>query len=120
MEYKHVNGPVYCRYASTPPIANSDIALQFGIQAPSTIELESGRNVKLRILLEDRGKRMTCHGKIDWVKSDESAGGFTVGFSQLSLTDEEFRILMAHFSDVPEAGVELAPSLRDKGADAEP
>ena len=42
MEYKHVNGPVYCRFALTPPVINSERAYQYGIEAPSLIDIHAG------------------------------------------------------------------------------
>jgi hypothetical protein len=80
MEYRYVNGPVYCRYALTPPVINSDLGHKMGIVAPcemdmqagSHIKLKAGNNVKLRMVLDNRTKRMTCHAKIDWVRQDES------------------------------------------------
>ncbi len=117
MEFKHINGPVYCRYASTPPIVNSALAEKYGIEAHSFVELEEGKNVKASILLEDRSKRMTCHAKVAWVKRDESAGGafderWIVGLAPLSLTEEEFRLLLESFTDAPECPLELRDRIR--------
>ena len=103
MEYRHVNGPVYCCYAFTPPTINSEFARRFGIQAPSTVELQVGSNVKLRMLLEDRKKKLTCRAVVDWVQEDETTGEFKIGLSHLSLTDEEFRLLMRSFVEAPES-----------------
>lgn len=118
MEYKHVDGPVYCRYAATPPIVNSELANTYGIEARSFVELEEGKNVKVNILLENRTKRMTCHGKVAWMKRDETAGGafdqrWIVGLSHLSLTDDEFQVLLANFVEAPLCPIEFREKVRD-------
>lgn len=128
MEYKHVNGPVYCRFALTPPIINSPRAYEYGIEAPSMIDLQAGsymglkegENVKLRMLLEGRSKRMTCHAKIDYVVEEESEGRARVGFSHLSLSDEEFGVLMENFIEEPVAPLEVTERVEDKGIEAKP
>jgi len=120
MEYKHVNGPVFCRYALTPPVINSELAEKFGIEAPSVVKLDEGSNVKLRIVLEDKGLRMTCHATIDWVKQDESTKEYRVGLSRLSLTDPEFRILAENFVARPDRTLELGDTVRDKGLESTP
>jgi hypothetical protein len=120
MEYKHVNGQAYCRYAATPPIINSSLATQYGIEVLSMVNLEQGRNVKLRVVLEDRSNRMTCHAVIDYVQQDESIGQYKVGFSQLSLTDDEFRLLLQSFVDKSERVLEITETVRDKGMEAPP
>ena len=120
MEYRNVNGPVYCRYAFTPPVINSDLAYEYGIQAPSHIDLVEGRNVKLRMILDDRSLRITCHGKIDWVKKDEAGGELRVGLSHLSLSDQEFGVLMRNFSDGTDLPLEFGEQVRDKGLESEP
>lgn len=124
MKYKYVNGPVFCRYAGTPPIINSELANEYGIEAPSFVELEEGRNVKVRIML-DRATRMTCHAKVAWVKHDETAGGafdqrWIVGLSSLSLTDAEFEVLLTNLVENPESLLELRDRLRDAEADTPP
>lgn len=118
MDYKHVNGQAYCRYAGTPPIINSPLAYQYGIEVLSMIDLEKGRNVKLRVVLEDRPKRMTCHARVDYVTWDEATGQHRVGFSQLSLTDEEFRVLLQSFVEKSERILEFGETVRDKGMEA--
>jgi hypothetical protein len=120
MEYKHVNGQAYCRYAVTPPILNSPLALQYGIEAPSMLVLEEGRNVKLRIVMEGRQTRMTCHARVDYVKPDETTGQYKVGFSNLSLTEGEFRLLLQSFVPKSERVLEFGDTVRDKGVQAEP
>ncbi len=120
MEYRHVNGPVYCRYAFTPPVINSKLAYQYGIEAPSILSLDVGSNVKLRLLLADGKKRITCHAIIDWVNADEATGEFKVGLSNLSLTDEEFEVLIDNFVDAPKLPLEFGESVRDKGLESEP
>ena len=46
MKYRHVNGPVYRRYAATPMIVNSKLDDEYGIEAHSFVELEEQRHVK--------------------------------------------------------------------------
>ena len=118
MKYKHVTGPVYCRYAATPPIVNSSLANEYGIEARSFVELEQDRNVKVSILLEDRTRRMTCHAKVAWVQRDDEAGGafderWVVGLSPLSLTDDEFQVLLANFVEAPLCPIEFREHVRD-------
>ncbi len=120
MEYKHLKGQAYCRYASTPPIINSPLAYNYGIEVQSMMDVEAGRNVKLRVVLEDRSKRMTCHARIDYAQRDESIGQWRVGFSNLSLNDVEFRLLLQSFVDKSERVLEFADTVRDKGVDVPP
>lgn len=125
MEYKNIDGAVYSRYALSPPIINSEFASEYGIQAPCLIEPgqysgpEAGRNVKLRIVVNRGTKKMTCHGTIDWVQSDES-GTYHVGFGNLSLSDEEFKILTPHFVTGSKIPVEFVPRVREKAPKADP
>ncbi|MBM3300322.1 MAG: hypothetical protein FJY85_10245 [Deltaproteobacteria bacterium] len=124
MEYKHVDGTVYSRYASSPPVINSQYAYRFGIQVPCPVEpgqysqFNVGNNVKLRFLLEEGRKKMTCHGIIDWVEKDEKTGQCVVGFGHLSLTDEEFRVLEESFTEKSDRPLEFGEPVRAKGAEA--
>lgn len=120
MEYRHVNGPVYCRYAITPPVINSELAHQFGIEAPTVVELQEGSNVKLRLLLQGGSKRITCHAKIDWVKKDHRSGEYKAGLGQLSLTDPEFKVLLDNLVDEPEMPLRLGETVRAQDTDSEP
>jgi hypothetical protein len=120
MKYQHVNGPVYCRYAITPPVINSELAHQFGIEAPTVVELQEGSNVKLRLLLQDGKMRVTCHAKIDWVKKDDRSGEYKAGLGQLSLTDPEFKVLLDNLVDEPEMPLHLGKTVRAQGTDSEP
>ena len=103
MDYKHIDGLVYSRYASTPPVINSDLAHQYGIKVPCNVEpgqfsgFEVGKNVKLRLVVAGGAKKITCHAKIDWVQKEESTDEYYVGFGNLSLTDEEFQVLQSSF-----------------------
>ncbi len=63
MESKHVNSQAYCRYAATPPIINSPLADQYGIEVFSPVSIEEGRYVKL---IEE----------IDMKRGDESFSDF--------------------------------------------
>lgn len=125
MEYWNIDGHVYCRYAATPPVLNSDMATKYGIKAPSMVEpgqfsgFKAGRNVKLRIVLNGGKLKMTCHGTIDWVGPDSETGQLFVGFGNLSLTDEEFEILQRGFSAQPTKPVEFSESVRSKAVEAE-
>lgn len=118
MEYKQVNGQAYCRYAATPPIINSSLANQFGIEVFSQNSVEPGRAVKLRVVLQDRPGRITCHAQIDYVKKVENANQYRVGFSHLSLTDEEFKLLLQSFVNESDRVLEFSETLRDKGIEA--
>ncbi len=120
MEYKHVNGPVYCRYAFTPPVVNSELAERYGIEAPTVVPLQVGSNVKIRMILEQGKLRMTCHAKIDWVKEDKAGEVFSVGLSHLSLTDQEFKVLAKNLVDAVTRPLEFGPTVRDKGLNSEP
>jgi len=125
MEYKHVAGPVYCRYANTPPIVNSELADQYGIRAHSFVELDEGSNVKVSILLDERTKRMTCHAKVAWVRRDEGAAGafderWEIGLSPLSLTDAEFQALVGYFAEGPVSPLELRDQVRNVAAESAP
>ncbi|MDQ7785251.1 MAG: hypothetical protein RDU20_20365 [Desulfomonilaceae bacterium] len=126
MQYKHVNGPVYCRSAVTPPIINSPKALEYGLEAPSMMDIQAGgnlkegSNVKLRMILDNRSKRMTCHAQIDYIVKDETRGETSIGFGHLSLSDQEFQVLMENFSEEPVAKLEVAERVEDKGIEAKP
>ena len=120
MEYKHVNGQAYFRYANTPPIMNTPLANQYGIEVLSLMKLEGGRNVKLRIVMDDRRTRMTCHARVDYVHRDEAAYQYRVGFSNLSFSDAEFRFLLGNFVPESEKILEVADSVRGKGSDITP
>ncbi|MEJ2719499.1 MAG: hypothetical protein P8182_20600 [Deltaproteobacteria bacterium] len=128
MEYRHVNGPVYCRYALTPPVINSALGHRLGIVAPCELDmqagshrkLEAGTNVKLRMELDNRTTRMTCHAKIDWVRRDESTGSCNVAFSHLSLSDNEFQVLHENFTDETQDTVEFVSRVRDAASDLKP
>ncbi|MBI4966194.1 MAG: hypothetical protein HY913_23145 [Desulfomonile tiedjei] len=125
MEYKHIDGAVHSRIASTPPIINSDLAYQYGIQVASFVEASEfthfgeGQNVKLRLVLDRGTKRITCHAKIDWAKEDEATGQHLVGFGHLSLTDEEFQVLQRNFVEKSQQPLEFGVKVRDKAREAE-
>ncbi len=125
MDYRSINGTVYSRYASSPPVINSELALKCGIRVPCNIEpghysgFTEGRSMKLRMVFADGKKKMTCHGQIDWVEMDQETGQCMVGFGHLSLTEEEFRVLEHYFTDTAAAPLEFAQSVRDKGREAE-
>jgi hypothetical protein len=123
MEYKYIEGPVFSRLAASPPIINSVMATKLGIKAPFMPEpgeygwIEPGSNVKLRLVVDDGEKRITCHGKIDWVEFDQATGKRYVGFGSLSLSDKEFRILERNFVGETEKPVEFVRTVREKAAD---
>ncbi|MBW1877865.1 MAG: hypothetical protein JRI25_16245 [Deltaproteobacteria bacterium] len=108
MKYGKIDGPVYCRYARTEPVINSQLASELGIQARLGIRaqhgltIEVGKPVKLRMVFDNRKRRMTCHAFVDWVE-EESSGEYRVGFSKLSLSKDEFKVLLNTLSDWPDA-----------------
>jgi len=118
MKYVHVDGLVYCRFAQTPPVVNSGIASDYGIEAEVGAKtqygpvFDEGKNVKLRLILDNRTKRMTCHGKVDWVRDNPDTGERRIGLSQLSLSDDEFRMLLDHSSEKPKARLKFTESVR--------
>jgi hypothetical protein len=124
MEYKSIDGPVYSRRALSPPIINSEMATKYGVKAPCMVEpgqyagIIAGDNVKLRFLVDGGKKKITCHGTIDWVKSDEVTGNFYVGFGSLSLSEEEFRILERNFVEQAEKPVEFVSKIRERASEA--
>ncbi|MBI5250063.1 MAG: hypothetical protein HY912_11265 [Desulfomonile tiedjei] len=125
MDYKSIDGPVYSRHAMSPPIINSEMATRFGIKAPCLVEpgqyagIEVGGNVKLRLLVDHGTKRITCHGVVDWIKTDEATGKSYVGFGSLSLSEEEFYVLERNFVEETEETVEFVPKVREKATEAE-
>jgi len=125
MEYKHVDGTIYSRFAGTPPILNSELAFSIGLAVPLSIgpisesDFSVGKNVKLRIVIENSTKRMTCHARIDWVKRDEGSGTWSIGFGSLSLTDEEFAVLSRSFVERTPFPLQFGEGVRDKGKAAD-
>ena len=125
MQYMHVDGQVFSRRALTPPVINSEMAALYGIQVPCDTEPSQysgpvvGNNVKLRLVIDNGAKKMTCHARIDWIEKDPDSGKSSVGFGHLSLTDEEFRILEAYFTGKPSEFLDFSMSVRDKATTAE-
>ena len=75
MDYKHIDGLVYSRYAGR--LRRSSIRILHivsGIKVPCNVEpgqfsgFEVGKNVKLRLVVAGGAKKITCHAKIDWVQ----------------------------------------------------
>ncbi len=120
MKYCHVNGRVYSRYAFTPPVINSGLASSYGIEAPSSVPLDQGSNVKLRIVLGHLSKRMTCHAVVDNVIAGKSPETFSVAFGQLSLSDHEFEILLNNCSEGVHGEFEFGMTVRHGGKDTSP
>jgi hypothetical protein len=126
MEYKYLDGHVYCRPASTPPVINSAFAIRYGIRVPCPADpgqfsgFEIGNNVKLRLVVQGGSKKMTCHAKIDLIQRDEATDKWLIGFGQLSLTDEEFQVLEPSFVEKTDKLLEYAVSVREKAREAEP
>lgn len=114
MEYRGVDGYVYGRYAITPPVINSEAALRFGVAALSDQEIREGGNVKLRFILENHTRRMTCHAIVDWITRSHTGDGFLVGFGRLSLSDHEFAVLERSFTESGPSRVEFRDSVRDR------
>lgn len=125
MEYMNVDGHVYSRDALTPPIINSQAALRYGIKVPCNVEPGQyagptvGNNVKLRLVVNEGTKKMTCHAKVDWVDPDPDSGEYMVGFGSLSLTDDEFRILERNFSEKPKEPLYFGRIIEDKAREVE-
>jgi len=125
MKYKHIDGTVHSRVASTPPIINSDQAFKYGIQVGSFVEasqftqFSEGQSVKLRLVLDGGTKRITCHARIDWIRKDEATGQQLVGFGHLSLSGEEFRVLERNFVEKSQQPLEFGVRVRDKAREAE-
>jgi hypothetical protein len=125
MEYKSIPGPVFSRTALSPPVINSSLALQFGLRVPCVASpgqfsgLQEGVNVKLRMVVDRGTKKMTCHAKVDWIKED-SPGTTFVGFGSLSLSDEEFAVLLRDFAKEPGSRLEIGERVRDKAPEVEP
>lgn len=125
MEYKSIDGSVFSRQASSPPVINSTMATKLGIKAPCVTEpgqyggIEVGNNVKLRLLIDGGKKKITCHGVIDWVKFDKATAKYYIGFGSLSLSDAEFRILERNFVEEAEKPVEFVRKIREMAAEAE-
>lgn len=128
MEFKNLNGRIYCRPALTPPVVNSDLAGSIGLKAPSDMDLETGgnvplkpgSNVKIRALLDGGEKRMTFHAKIHDFDSEVHSGKAFVYFDQLSLSDSEFRLLMGYMVDDEGQPLEIEKTLRKIGARSSP
>ena len=120
MKYRHVNGRVYSRYAFTPPVVNSDLASAYGIEAPSSVPLDEGSSVKVRIVLGHISKRMTCHAVVDHVAADESSGTYSVAFGKLSLSDDEFEILLNNCVEKGDLEIEFGETVRRGGVDTSP
>ena len=125
MDYKHIDGLVYSRYASTPPVINSELAFQYGIKVPCTVDpgqfsgFEEGRNVKLRLVVGGGAKKITCHAKIDWIKRDELSNDLYMGFGNLSLTDDEFEVLQKSFMEDKGEVLEFGVRVRDQAREAQ-
>ena len=118
MKYLQPDGSIYCRYARTPPVANSAMAAQCGLRAllwaksQYGFHVEAGRSVKMRVVFGDRTGRLTCHAMIDWVEVDAATSRYEVGLSQLSLTDGEFELLLSKCADHSAADAIFAESVR--------
>lgn len=125
MRYMHVDGQVFSRHALTPPVINSDKATVYGIQVPCDTEPSQysgpvvGSNVKLRLVIDNGAKKMTCHARVDWIEKDPNTGKSSVGFGNLSLTDEEFKVLQSCFTEQAKEVLDFSSSVRDKAAHAE-
>lgn len=126
MEYRSIEGAVFSRAALSPPIINSDLALQYGIRVPCMMEpgqfsgLVEGGNVKLRLVVERGTRKMTCHARVDWIQEDEPTGQRFVGFGSLSLSDDEYVILLKNFVEEPGKPLEFGDTVRDKAPEATP
>jgi len=130
MKFVRVAGPVYCRYARTAPVINSDLAHELGIEARlddrtlRAFRLEEGKiaalNVKIRLIAKRRTRHMTCHGKIDWLKKSEESGEYFIGISNLSLSDDEFDLLLSDFAAEPTESLVIVDTVRGHHEKTEP
>jgi hypothetical protein len=126
VEYRAIRGTVYSRSALSPPIVNSNLSLTYGLSVPCMMEpgqysgLSVGGNVKLRMVVDRGKKKITCHAKVDWIRENERTGQCYVGFGSLSLSDDEFKILLTNFTDEHGKPLEFGRSVRDKAPEAEP
>jgi hypothetical protein len=117
---------VYGRYAKTPPIINSTEAYKYGLEFLAGTKsqygpvYEEGRHIKLRIVLDNRTKRFTCHGTIDHVEILKGSGEYKLGVSHLSLSDEEFELLKEFSVDTPLQSILFVSSVREAPSDAQP
>ncbi len=124
MEYLHLNGPVYSRFAKTQPIINSQLSHRYGIEVLTSTKsqygpiFETGKQLKLRMVLDNRKTRLTCHGTIDEVKVIQATGEYKLGISHLSLTDEEFEVLLKNRDDGPLRSLLFVSSVRREMEDA--
>ncbi len=118
MEYLHLNGPVYSRFAKTPPIINSRMAHRYGIEVLTNTKsqygpvFETGKHLKLRMVLDNRSTRLTCHGTIDEVTVIRATGEYKLGISHLSLTDKEFDLLLQNRDNGPLQSLLFVSSVR--------
>jgi hypothetical protein len=116
MRYGKIEGTIFFRLAKTAPIINSALATDYGLEAPLACApqygIEPGKNVKLRFFFGDARQRMTCHARIDWVKEQKATGEHKIGFSHLSLSDDEFKVLIESFTEPMETSAELRGSVR--------
>ena len=108
-----------------PPVINSEKAFEYSIKVPWLGQPgghsgpKLGRNVKLRLVIDDGKRKMTCHAKIDWFKPEPITGQILIGLSSLSLTNAEFDLLQRNFVEEPRKPIEFGVRLRDKATEAE-
>ncbi|MFC1851694.1 hypothetical protein ACFL27_16005 [candidate division CSSED10-310 bacterium] len=126
MKYGHLKGHVYCRYAKTPPIINSSLAYEYGIKTLMGIklkhgfELEVGKNVKVRMILDNRTSRITCHATIDWVDKDEQTREYKIGLGSLSLSEDEFKVLLDNYTEESLEEMDFGDTVRLETAQTAP
>lgn len=124
MEYKNILGTIYSRLASTPPVINSALALDYGLRAPCNVEpgvvtgIMPGANVKLKLIFSDPNQKLTCHGKIDWVKTDSDLQRTYIGFGHLSLSEKEFKFILPFFTTTDQTEFKHVETLRDQSPQA--
>ena len=63
---------------------------------------------------------MTCHAVVDHVTTDESSGTHAVAFGQLSLSNDEFEILLNNCAEEADTKMEFGKTVRHGGVDASP
>lgn len=111
---------MFSRYAFTPPVVNSERERSYGIETPSSVPVDQGSNVKLRIVLDLLSRRMTCQAVVDHVIINKLRGTYTVAFGQLSLSDDEFEILVGNCVEKADTKIEFGKWVRHGGLNASP
>ena len=92
--YKRLNGRAFLSYAFTPRAVKSDLAHLYGIRITSDVPFDQGCAVRLRMKMNQPSKEIRCKAVIDQVTKDKSSGAYIIALSRLSLTNEEFELVL--------------------------